>query len=203
MNRKIIVYSGIVILLILLVITITGGFFIFKEAESPEETKVYSKSEDYEINGQTIENSKFGLSLKMPEGWKAEGFDEEESGISLLSPEFTQTGGVSVQGIKASNGCSQGIEVYKYGKIDEDMANDLYRVNSQIEFLKTNKDNEYELIQVSGKTALKRTMASEEYKNITVEVPVGNNLYYFDSGFIFSDKCEKAFNDFLSTVEIK
>lgn len=210
---------GIFIIVIILFL-ILGGAFLWQESRFPKSKTVYQRTfvdgKNYEIidtpEGKIVENKKERLIVKVPEDWIVKKYEET---VGLFSPgtDFNQYGGF-LESIKKKGTCLISITIYKCKKVDPEIATDVdeirYLIN-QIQNLTLEKSREtteepeiiYEVETVGNKSALRRIFLKKgEEKYISVEVPVDNTVYSFESGIILSEKCIQEFNNFLKTVLI-
>lgn len=214
MSKKIKIVIPIVIVLLILVV---GGFFWWQQwkKEFPKMKTVYSRefvdSTEYEVietpEGKFVENENEGLTIKVPERWIVKKYGGE---VDLLSPEteFDQYGGVSFKSVKEKGACGFAIQIIKSKKVDPEIMTDVEEIKDLITKVQENLINEenkkYEVIMVSGKLGLKKIILKENKEvSISVEVPIDNTLYSFNSGLIFSEKCIQEFDKILETVLIK
>lgn len=208
-NKKIIIFALIIILILII-----GGLFWWWEERGKEYGKTISEREFVDSKyftvedtpeGTIVENKKEGLSVKVPEGWSIK---EEGDGISFCSPEvkFDEKGSLIFQSIK-EGGCGVTVQIIKCKKVDPELTTDAEDLINYIIAVKDGsykeEDRQLEILEISGKEGLKRSYIKDGMiSKISVEIPLSQTIYSFDSGFIFSEKCTAEFNKFLETVSI-
>jgi len=68
----------------------------------------------------------------------------------------------------------------------------------------TLNDRKMDVLNISGKDGLRTSYVNgDKIGKMSFEIPLGQTIYSFDSGFIFSDKCIGEFDNFIKTVSIK
>jgi hypothetical protein len=211
MNKKII--FGVIIVLLLLLI---GGVFWWKlTPDFPREETIQKRipvnPADYQIKdtpgGKIIENKKEGLTVKVPDGWIVQKY--EDGSVGLFSPdiEFNEYGGF-LESVREKGACAAGFEILKYKKLDPEITTYAEYLRNLIKKAQENpiieERSRSEVITVSNKLGLK-TIHLKEGKEIyiSVEIPVDHTIYSFDSGFIFSEKCLRGFNKIVESISIQ
>jgi hypothetical protein len=188
------------------------GFFLWKsyKKEYNEVTaweKSYPNFDSFKIvdtpDGKIIENKKEGFSAKVPDGWVVKLYGNE---VDILSPEveFGEYGEPTFGSIK--NACGISIQIEEYKNIHpaikdtagaEGVRTLIKRVQEKLDGIVDG--HKYEVVDVSGYSALKTFTGG---KQLFAEVPITNKIYSFQT-YLFLEKCEREFNDFLKTVSIK
>jgi len=202
------------IVLILAILVIISGIFLFKE-EHRDYEEIIKKTElvgGYEVIesevGHTIINKDCGLSVSVPSGWTIRNNGKE--GIGIFSPEIRLNEKESfLESAKETGGCLMGIEIKRAVKVDPDLETDAESLIIFIDKLENNpnisddKNIKYEAIKINKKKALK-TMYFKDGKEIytEIEIPINDLIYEFNNGLIYSNECIEKFNEILKTVEI-
>jgi len=213
MSKKIKIIIPVVIILLVL---IAGGIFWWQWKKEFPKMKTINEREfvdsaEYEVietpEGKIVENKKERLAIKVPEDWTVKKYGGE---VDLLSPEteFDQYGGISFKSVKEKGACGLAIQIIKSKKVDPEIMTDVEEIGDLITKAQESPINEegkkYEVFMVGGKLGLKKIILKENKEiSISVEVPIDNTLYSFNSGLIFSEKCVQEFNKILETVSIK
>ncbi len=207
MDRKFTIF-----ILILLLLAVIGVFWWWtaKEKESEEGKSVWKIElvrEGYEVietsEGKFLENKKYGLEVKVPEGWIVKDYGTE---IDLLSPEteFDEYGGVSMESIREKGACGVSVEIIKCEKVDPEIETDAEEIEFLISETQKNpaqmEEKGYELIEIGDHLALKKVSAKG--KRISVNIVISNIVYSFDT-YVFFEKCSQEFDKVLQTVEIR
>ncbi|MFH1656397.1 MAG: hypothetical protein ABH956_01320 [Candidatus Nealsonbacteria bacterium] len=216
-SMKKIIFSFVIILLLLI-----GGFFLWTLLRDyDQEVGTHTlwqieriKGETYQITendlGQKfVENKEYGLKVEVPENWIVEYFGDE---IDILSPEveFNENGGISLDSFK-KGACGMSIMIIKSIKVDDDLttsAEDLKELISGIEQdterAEQAKEDGYEIIVIDGKKFVKRYLENKDKSasRVSVEIPINDIVYSFDTGVVFSEKCIDEFNQFIKTILI-
>jgi len=191
-NKKII-FSLIIVLLL-----IGGGFFWWQGREikgSPEDYVIKETEE-----GKFVENKKAGLTVKVPEGWEVEKIEVMEGSMIFYSPDAE---GYRPAKIKPplKKGCI--IEVataYKKTNFEE--------IKKEIEEAHKSlimKSDEFEMIEVNGKPALKNISNSMDIgPSVDIYLLAENKLYGLgiSTGPEDIEKCSQEFDKFLETILI-
>ena len=202
------------IILGVVVVLIIGGIFLFSDETQEWEFSTtpteWSQEGDYQINetneGTIVTNQKAGFSFKVPDGWsiKSETYDEIEYFINLLNPS-AKIGGPTESLL---DGCGIGLStLYQRDKVFF-VENSILANQNILDAI----DND-EAIEVSGYSALKTTIISEDPivlekfgSIIQVRIP------FSEEGLIevgttmmpgFESICTEDFNDFLANFSIK
>ena len=215
-------FSGkkLIFFLIIILLLFIGGVFLLwwlGKDVVPEQGEIISKrwslkGETYEITtndlGQKfVEYKEEGLKIKVPEAWIVKKYYEE---VDILDPgvEFNEYGGISGDSIR-KGACGMAVEISKSEKVDSEIPTDVEDLRNLIEIVQKNpeemKEKEgYDIIEIDRKLALRWIIRKDEGEiiSITVEVPIDNTIYTFDSGVIFSENCVDKFNKILETVLI-
>ena len=208
-NKKFIIISVIALILAI------GGFFIWRGWEKYVrggalwETE-YMKSEYFKIeetlSGRIVVNKKAGLTANIPEGWIVDSWGD---GISFGSPDvkLKEDGSLIFQSIK-DGGCVVNIQVIKYGLLESKGPTDAGYIRNMIMGVKSQDNNsenlKYDVLSVNGRDGLRTFYFNgDKITKMFFEIPIGQTLYSFDSGNIFSDKCVEEFNNFIKKVSIK
>ncbi len=223
MKKKIIVS-----LAVFLVLCVAGGLFFWWKGpaidnflENRKTEKMTASSKDYNILensfGKFIIDEKDGLEVKIPIDWKSEiGVDETGSqsnkNVILYSQDFAfyPAKGCLIK-MEISRLQKRRVEEYSKGFImyavkgAEEIveAIDSYKTASPQE-QKNMQENGLEVISINGRDSLKKTiiLSNTNGRYITVDIPTENGVYTFE-GTLFSDICDKEFEQFLETVSIK
>ena len=196
------------LILIVFLILLTGGFFYWEDIENYLEDKemesVFAPSKDYTFyensEGKFIENEKDGLTIKIPDGWQSEigadifGFSSGRS-IVMYSLDYS---------ISPRKGCAIEIEITR---VKEDAEGFLERGVNEVKediayFKKTPSDKEnyqyYEVISVKGQEALKEVLGII----VTIEIPTENKVYSFQT-ISTPEECLSGLNNVLETAHIQ
>ncbi len=210
-NKKFIIIS---IILVIVLILAVGEFFCWLKWKKDQiENTLWSienmKSEYFkveEIAGEKImTNKKAGLTANVPTGWDTTTNGE---GISFYSPDvkFRENGALIFQSI-IDGGCAVNIQVIKCLPNRIGIPTDADDLRN---FIAGAKDKSYnpndrkaDFLTVSGKDGLRTSYMDMRIGKMTFEIPVGQTIYSFDSGYIFSDKCVEEFDNFIKSVSIK
>lgn len=215
LNKKII--SVFIIFLIL----IAGGLFFgqWKEYQKDKEfgemiagellnfgllPKNFIENETSE--GIFLGNEDIGINFKVPKDWEFVGYMNDF--IDLKSPDYEYDPN-SFDRIK---GCLTTIEISYYSLFtSSNLINRIERIregNLQFE----NKDDEIEIIKISGKDALKSTKRGERFSEeglkeiIEVGIPFPKTIAEVKFTTVISEdepKCIQEFDEFLETISIQ
>lgn len=191
--------KNIIILIVFLLVVAFGFLLIFSyrpglkiDEEGIIDSSEYSIQEVPEGKVIEIENMK----AVAPAGWEVR---EEGNRINLFSPEvsFDDKGFVDFE--NSMNGCSIVIQVKKN-------ESSVTKVKALIEEIRNNPEKVeegYRLTVVDGNEAVKKDEIENGFvMKSSVEAPVGDSVFSFRSGEIFSPVCVDDFGRFVSGVEI-
>jgi len=210
-NKKFIIISIIIFVILILVV---GEFFCWLKWKKDREGEALwgienMKSEYFkveEIAGEKImTNKKAGLTARVPASWGATSNGE---GISFYNPDvkFRENGALIFQSIK-DGGCVVNVQVVKCLPNKLGIPTDADDLRDKIAGLKSKiynpNDLKVDVLTVSGKDGLETSyLSGDRITKMFFEVPVGQVIYSFDSGNIFSDKCVVEFNNFIGDISI-
>ncbi len=190
--------TTIILITIIALIFISGGVYLWQsqEKESSLESMDYIQIKDTP-EGKIVENTKEGISMKVPEGWKVELPTSEQESVSFYSSEI-------VQGEEGEEFMCKMTSSVSREKTD------ITKLQNEISFntseLFTVKSHQFEIVEVTGIKALKSVLNTfETGYSITVNVPFNDRLYTFIvyAASNYEEKCSQEFNEFLKTVSIK
>lgn len=187
---------------IFVILVAGGGFFWWWHGR-----EITGSPEDYVIldrtDGTFVENKKAGLSVKVPEGWKAERVKREEGWVMLYSPETKiewKEEGVVL--LPLEKGCIIDSEVlYKkmtLGEVELDIKYTLTALG--LDFI------EVEDTFVNSTPALRTTFDTKKIgPGGIVNIPHNDKVYIFNLTFGVNEKeeCTREFDNFLETVSIE
>jgi len=217
MNFRFVNKRFVAISIIILLILVIGGFFIWSWWSWKEEQRSrtfwnieYMKSDYFKVEERAGErimiNKKAGLTAKVPTSW---GVTTEGEGMSFYSPDvkFRENGALIFQSIK-DGGCAVNVQVIKCGPIADGIPTDADDLRGEIIGVKENSyslnDRKMDVLNISGKDGLRTSHINKDgVGKISFKIPIGQTIYSFDSGFIFSDKCIGEFDNFIKTISIK
>jgi len=193
MQKKTIIFIIISVLLL-----ISGGVYLWwsQEKESSLTSVDYIQIKDTP-EGKIVENTKEGVSMKVPEGWEVQLPTNEQEPVSFYSPEVVQGEEGEEFMCKITSLVSR--EKTNIIKIQNE-------INYNISELFTIKSHNFEIIEVTGIKALKSVLNTfETGYSITVNVPFNDRLYTFIiyAASNYEEKCSQKFDEFLKTVSIK
>ena len=157
MSKKLIIFVIVVILLTI------GGIILFSDETQEWEFSItpteWSQEVDYQINetdeGIIVTNQKAGFSFKVPDGWSVQGetYNDDEYFVNLLNPSAKIGGSTE----SLLDGCGIGLSTL-YQKDEVFFVENLILANQNI--LDALDDDE--AIEISGYSALKTTLISED-----------------------------------------
>lgn len=157
-----------------------------------------------DLGKRFIVNEKEGFKAGIPVDWSVYKHQKE---VDLLSPELKvdEYGGITVESIRGG-GCGLGISIMKSIKIRQDLTTDAEFLSDRVKRMQDGKsyDGE-EIVLISNHLGIRETSKNEEEKiiGVTVEIPIGQSIYSFNSLVFFGEKCITEFNNFLETVSIE
>jgi len=193
LNKKVIFIFVIVLLLV------GGGFFWWqgKEIKGSPEDYVIKETEE----GKIVENKKAGLTVKVPEGWIEEKIEVMEGSMIFYSSDAE---GYRPNKIRPplKKGCI--IEVATaYKKTDfEEIKKEAEEAHKSLIM----KSDEFEMIEVDGKPALKNISNSIDIgPSVDIYLLAKNKLYGLgiSAGPEDIERCSQEFDKFLETVSIE
>ena len=194
-NKKVVI-SAVVIVLILII----AGLFWWKNRKGEE--KILPPISDYEIietsKGKIVENKKEKFTVKVPDGWIVKDY---VTSVGLFSPEteFDENGGF-LDSVREKGACGIGLEILETEKTTIEYFENLIRAlqkGSELE------QDGYSVVSVDNKTAVRRVYKKDgEIKSIEVELPIGDKVYYFESGLIVNQQCVQEFDKILEQISI-
>ena len=187
---------------------VAGIFSWYVWLQTEDNEGVIWEKEDvdgYVVEGRKITNPKYGLAMMAPEGWIIKNYDDQ---INIFSPntEFNENGEYMMSKMREQGGCGIALKIEKYKKIQGlDTHADYLRI--LIEEAKTGKFNteeiKEEVINIAGHESLKTTYFKKgEEISIEIKTPIGNIVYDFTTGVIYSNHCIDYFQDAINTVQI-
>ena len=206
----------IIFFVIIFIFIIALGFFLWEAFKEPVDNDFTlwetSRIGGYEIKdnpeGKIITNKEYGLTVQAPKDWTVVDYDKD--GVGMFSPEieFNEYGGF-IRNAKETGGCIIGVGIKKSVKLDQESVDDVEYLIHFMNLVKENSpviqddDIKYEIISIDDREGLKKiTLINEEEKYIEIEIPIGDLIYSFSNGMIFSKKCIPEFNKFLETVKV-
>ena len=206
-------------ILLFLILLSAGFYFWIKNEINNERNDISTKSSDIsefevkDINGEKIiENKKEGLLVKSPNGWiiKKFKYNDKENEVSLFSPEseFDEQGNfITKKSYFEKGACVIGMAVKKCEKYSSNVLTEADMIWGYIRGIieESNVNNSsnknWTVINISGKDSLKRvTKQDNNITSVRVEIPIGQTIYGFSTGYIINQNCLKAFDDFIKTV---
>lgn len=213
-SKKFIVIS--IIILVILILSLGEFFYWLKWKKDNQERTLWSienmESKYFKVEGtaegKIMTNKKAGLTVGVPTGWDT---TNNGQGISFYSPDvkFAENGALIFQSIK-DGGCAVNVQVIKCLPNRVGIPTDADDLRNFIACAKDKSynpnDRKVDILTVSGKDGLRTSYADMSGENIgkmLFEIPVGQTIYSFNSGFIFSDKCVEDFNNFIKNISIK
>ncbi len=148
-----------------------------------------------------------GLRVRVPEGWRTQKDLAFGTAIYLFDH---QVGDNFIKSAKEKGACGMAIEIYNSQDVNPDVTTFADDLRKEAQHLKENpgvegesENPQSESIVVGGKDGIKRIYSAESKVTlIDVEIPVGQTVYTFSTGFIGSEKCIEEFNNIMETVEI-
>ncbi|PIR71983.1 MAG: hypothetical protein COU42_02870 [Candidatus Nealsonbacteria bacterium CG10_big_fil_rev_8_21_14_0_10_36_24] len=195
-NKKIIIFAVVIVLILI----IGGGFFWWKNRKGEE--KILPPVSDYEIieisERKIVENKKEKFTVKVPDDWIVKDY---VTSVGLFSPEteFDENGGF-LDSVRERGACGIGIEILETEKTTIEYFENLIRAlqkGSELE------QDGYSVVSVDNKTAVRRIYKKDgETKSIEVELPIGDKVYYFESGLIVNQQCVQEFDKILEQISI-
>ncbi len=197
--------TTIILITIIALILIGGGVYLWQsqEKESSLESMDYIQIKDTP-EGKIVENTKEGISMKVPDGWEVQLPTNEQEPISFYSSERVPA--VGVIGEEEWQMCKIEASTDKRTINIEDLKKEL---ESDVNKWYTVELNTYEIIEIDNYQALKNTFQAQETGySIAVYIPTAEYLYSFAvypsyPYFQYEEKCSQEFNEFLKTVSIK
>ena len=190
----------IIFSLIIVLILIVGGFFWWwqgREIKGSPEDYVIKETEE----GKIVENKKAGLTVKVPEGWIEEKIEVMEGSMIFYSSDAE---GYRPNKIRPplKKGCI--IEVATaYKKTDfEEIKKEAEEAHKSLIM----KSDEFEMIEVDGKPALKNISNSIDIgPSVDIYLLAENKFYGLgvSAGLEDIEKCSQEFDKFLETVSIQ
>lgn len=202
-NKKVIFFVVIILLLIVM------GVFLWNKYKKPYipyvlfEEFVITEIEEEKI----IEYKKTGFKMRISKDWEINGFIGRD-GLLLTSPdfEFHQRVGQYSPPIP-EKGCSLTVSIIKRSSTDMeyDFIGHLIKACPEV-----GQDcNGDIIVEFNGNRGLKHAYIPENSlipgKYVSVEIPKGDKLYYFETDLFSQDRerCEQEFDKILGTVEIR
>ena len=204
MNKK-----YILIMSLFLVIALIGLFLIFnKKEETLKGALPFSSFEVKELGGITlIENDISNLSFILPQDWDLS--ESSFSSLTMKSKDFVPLDNYLSGSFVPQKGCRIDLTV----RLEEEGTKEdiFYTENKKLidspevlEDLK-NKDNDYQIIEVSGVKALYHGIKNGDLGVTSlIRIPI-NNIVYMIESYLFGenkDACTIDFNKLLETVSI-
>lgn len=191
----------IIIPIIIILFLIAGGIFWWQGKETKESSEDYIIKETEE--GVIVENKKAGLTVKTPEGWRAEKMDVEE-GVMVFFPLETE---IEMREEKIvlpiKKGCLIRTAIlYREGNFEQ-IKRETRRDHLLIGGVKY---DEFEEIMINNFYSIKNTFEFEKFgPGASIYIPIKNKVYGFHLVWGPEDKerCSSEFNKFLETVSIK
>jgi len=192
-----------------LVIALIGLFLIFnKKEETLKGALPFSSFEVKELGGITlIENDISNLSFILPQDWDLS--ESSFSSLTMKSKDFVPLDNYLSGSFVPQKGCRIDLTV----RLEEEGTKEdiFYTVNKKLidnpellEDLK-NKDNDYQIIEVSGVKALYHGIQNGDLGVTSlIRIPI-NNIVYMIESYLFGenkDACTIDFNKLLETVSI-
>ncbi len=191
------------ILLVFILLLVSGGVFLWKNEE-----EIKGSPDDYIIEereqGKIVKNEKAGFSMEVPEGWRVEKIEVEEGSIVVYSP--------SAKGVRPGTirppleeGCMIEVSVLysdmNLEEIKEEVAN-----NFQSHALGVIKENNFEEIEIKGKTAIKSYFISSDLgTNVDIYVKDSQILYGIGMSMATSSEedCLEGLDSFLKKISFE
>lgn len=210
--------KNLILIIALVTVIIAGGIFFGitrknkEELEKPISKNTFASIESYEIietpGGKIVENKNEGFRINLPDGWRVEKDKIFGTEIYLFD---LNVGDNFIKSAKEKGACGMSIEIYKSEKIDselttfaEDLKNEITYIEENPEKMAGEERPKNEIILVDNKKGIKRTYLREgQVRFIGVEIPIGQTVYNFSSGFITNQECVEKFYKILETVSIE
>ncbi len=206
-KRKLLIF-----LLVLALVIVAGGLFLLnKEDNNFVYKNEFVEAGEFEViessEGKFVVCPSEGLRVKVPEGWRTQKDLAFGTAIYLFDH---QVGDNFIKSAKEKGACGMAIEIYESQNVNPDVTTFADDLRKEAQYLKENsgaegegKSPQSESIVVGGKDGIKRIYSVEgKVTLIDVEIPIGQTVYAFSTGFIGSEKCIEEFNSILKTVEI-
>jgi len=206
--------KAVIIIVVFVLFLIAGGVFLllewldFKKAQGPDLSyeNEYVKAEDFKIvensEGKFVKCEKYSLRVKVPDEWTVKIFDGE---VDLNDSNIDEE---NLLESARQGACGMGIEIYenkKNSSESETYADYLRIMINSLEDEGTREDSrsKEEIVLISEHKGFKKTLFREGKASfINIEVPIGQVVYNFTTGFIGAEKCVDAFDEIMKTVEI-
>jgi len=197
MRKKILISIFVILFLILVA---GGGFFWWQRRGIKGSPTDYVIKETAE--GKIVENKRAGLTVKVPEGWIEKKIELFEGSVIFDTPEIEGRMEDNMVKPPLKRGCGmESAVVYKKFDLDE-LKGEIKEIHAGLGI----KSEEFEIITINGRQALKNTFDSKF-------IGPGMAIYFFNKNKLYSfavywapdekEKCIQGFNKFLETVSIK
>jgi len=189
-----------VFLIFFVLILVIAGVFYYKNRE------IKGSPDDYVIieteQGAIVENKKAGLTMKVPDGWEIEKMEIMEGSMVFYTPDAESVRPNKKNSPPLSKGCVMEIAV-GYKKMT---FNEIKRKIEEGHKLLGMKYDEFEEIEINGKSALKNTFECIELGSSIAAYSLSQGKLY-QLSIISSpqdiERCSKEFDEFLKGVFIE
>ncbi|MBM3257717.1 MAG: hypothetical protein FJZ05_00670 [Candidatus Nealsonbacteria bacterium] len=226
-NFKKFLNKKVIFVFVFVLILIAGGLFFWWQEDKIENflenrklEKMIALAKDYTIledSGEKfIVNQKDGFKIKIPTEWNAKiGMDmtgmESERYVTLYSKDFNYHPPqgclveIQISRLKERSVEHYGEDFIMYPYVGAKEVKDIidsYK-ESSLEEQKNMHENGITTILIAQREALQETTILKESigKYITIKIPTEDRVYIFEE-VLFSDECDKEFEDFLETISI-
>jgi len=191
------------IVLILAILVIISGIFLFKEEEEYQSPQFEKHVDDFIIEGNVIKNEKEGLTITIPDGWTAEKEEqvfEHMWGVNLFSSDIKIGDHDLSDSHLLNNGCIILINIQESNIYFESIIDYLKSADEKAEISLLSDENKKGIIKIGNKLAWKEIIINGE--RIDVRIPLKNDKLVYFIFILFEESCYEDFSEFLKNVEI-
>jgi len=191
------------IVLILAILVIISGIFLFKEEEEYQSPQFEKHVDDFIIEGNVIKNEKEGLTITIPDGWTAEKEEqvfEDVWGVSIFSPDIDIEENRDPDLYFLNKGCVISVNI----KQDKDTYDFIKAsINDYSEIFSIN-DEKVGVVKINNQLAFKEGGALGE-TIIRIAFPVNDKVIYFSLISAKNDKdfCSEKISEFFRGIEVR